>query len=110
MTCLRLEWASKANCKQRAGRAGRVSNGRVFRLIHKEFYVNYLEDYGAPEMTRCPLSQLVRLQFISSLSVAVTLYLLVYYNSLNYSYITYLRFQIFMELTMFFQKNFYKCF
>ncbi|XP_067938858.1 ATP-dependent RNA helicase TDRD9-like [Watersipora subatra] len=62
MTCLRMEWASKANCKQRMGRAGRVSNGRVYRLVHRNFYVNHLLDYGAPEMTRCPLSQLVRVK------------------------------------------------
>lgn len=61
MTCLRLEWASKANCKQRKGRAGRVSDGQVYRLVSKEFYVNHLNDYAEPEMKRCPLSQLVSL-------------------------------------------------
>lgn len=35
---LKLCWASKANCTQRAGRAGRVMNGRVYRLVPKAFY------------------------------------------------------------------------
>lgn len=37
-TSLQLEWASKANCTQRAGRAGRVMNGRVYRLVPKYYY------------------------------------------------------------------------
>lgn len=36
--CLELTWASKANCEQRAGRAGRVMDGRVYRLVPKDFY------------------------------------------------------------------------
>lgn len=35
---LELNWASKANCEQRAGRTGRVMDGRVYRLIPKAFY------------------------------------------------------------------------
>lgn len=35
---LKLCWASKANCIQRAGRTGRVMNGRVYRLVPKAFY------------------------------------------------------------------------
>lgn len=62
MTCLKMNWASKANCKQRMGRAGRVSNGRVYRLVHKAFFMNHMQDYGVPEMKRCPLSQLVSQQ------------------------------------------------
>lgn len=37
-TSLELEWASKNSLMQRAGRVGRVDEGRVYRLIHKEFY------------------------------------------------------------------------
>lgn len=36
--CLELCWASKSNCQQRAGRAGRVMNGRVYRMVPKSFY------------------------------------------------------------------------
>ena len=36
--CLKLVLASKANCEQRAGRAGRIMDGRVYRLVHKEFF------------------------------------------------------------------------
>ena len=36
--CLELVWASKANCQQRAGRAGRIMDGRVYRLVPKEFF------------------------------------------------------------------------
>ncbi|XP_070385841.1 ATP-dependent RNA helicase TDRD9-like isoform X1 [Dermacentor albipictus] len=54
-SCLKMEWASKANCKQRQGRAGRVSEGRLYRMIPESFYQNVLQEYGIPEMQRCPL-------------------------------------------------------
>ncbi|XP_049276280.1 ATP-dependent RNA helicase TDRD9, partial [Rhipicephalus sanguineus] len=54
-SCLKMEWASKANCKQRQGRAGRVSEGRLYRMIPESFYQNQLPEYGIPEMQRCPL-------------------------------------------------------
>lgn len=54
-SCLKMEWASKANCKQRQGRAGRVSDGRLYRMVPEGFYDKYLPDYGIPEMQRCPL-------------------------------------------------------
>lgn len=37
-TTLQLHWASRANCRQRAGRAGRVMNGRVYRLLPRHYY------------------------------------------------------------------------
>ncbi|XP_075145158.1 putative ATP-dependent RNA helicase spindle-E [Haematobia irritans] len=58
-TTLQLNWASKANCRQRSGRAGRVMNGRVYRLIPKTFYQNYLDEFSVPEMLRCPLESVV---------------------------------------------------
>ncbi|KAH7942524.1 hypothetical protein HPB49_024825 [Dermacentor silvarum] len=54
-SCLKMEWASKANCKQRQGRAGRVSEGRLYRMIPEPFYRDVLPEYGIPEMQRCPL-------------------------------------------------------
>ncbi|KAL0106287.1 hypothetical protein PUN28_016183 [Cardiocondyla obscurior] len=56
---LQLSWASKANCIQRAGRTGRVTDGRVFRLIPKAFYDNILEEYSVPEILRAPLANVV---------------------------------------------------
>lgn len=50
-----MNWAAKANCIQRAGRAGRVANGRVYRLVNKYFYevqlfafilLTYLTNFG----------------------------------------------------------------
>jgi ATP-dependent RNA helicase TDRD9 len=35
---LSLQWASHDNCIQRAGRVGRVANGRVYRLVPADFY------------------------------------------------------------------------
>lgn len=35
---LKLEWASHVNCEQRAGRVGRIGNGRVYRLVPRTFY------------------------------------------------------------------------
>lgn len=37
-TSLKLEWASRNSCRQRSGRAGRVMNGRVYRLVPKYFF------------------------------------------------------------------------
>lgn len=58
ITSLVLEWASKASCNQRKGRAGRVSAGRCYRMVTKEFF-NDLPDYTEPEMTRVSLDHLV---------------------------------------------------
>lgn len=52
---LELTWASKANCQQRAGRTGRVMDGRVYRLVPKLFYQQVLPDENPPEISRAPL-------------------------------------------------------
>ncbi|XP_076234970.1 tudor domain containing 9 protein spindle E [Calliopsis andreniformis] len=57
--CLELTWASKVNCKQRAGRTGRVTDGRVYRLVPEAFYENILPREAPPEMLRAPLENLV---------------------------------------------------
>ncbi|XP_032664411.1 probable ATP-dependent RNA helicase spindle-E isoform X2 [Odontomachus brunneus] len=56
---LQLGWTSKASCVQRAGRAGRVMDGRVYRLVPKAFYHRILDDEGIPEMLRAPLANIV---------------------------------------------------
>ncbi|XP_047994104.1 probable ATP-dependent RNA helicase spindle-E [Leguminivora glycinivorella] len=57
---LSLIWASKSNCEQRAGRAGRVRDGRVYRLVPAKFYDKFQQD-SPPEIVRCPLERLVLL-------------------------------------------------
>ena len=47
---LQLTWCSRANATQRAGRAGRVSDGFTFRLVTKQFYNNSMPAYPMPEM------------------------------------------------------------
>ena len=56
---LRLQWASKASGKQRAGRAGRVSKGKVYRLVKREFWDYELDEYAVPEMQRCSLESVI---------------------------------------------------
>ncbi len=56
---LDLNWASKASCNQRAGRAGRVGEGRVFRLVPRKFFENNQEDFSTPEILRVPLEKLI---------------------------------------------------
>lgn len=57
-TSLHLEWASKANCIQRKGRAGRVDIGKVYRMVPKYFYEQFA-DYSTPEIKRCPLTSTI---------------------------------------------------
>nr|XP_016995353.2 probable ATP-dependent RNA helicase spindle-E [Drosophila takahashii] len=58
-TSLRLTWASKANCRQRAGRVGRLRSGRVYRMVTKSFYQMGMSEFGIPEMLRLPLQNSV---------------------------------------------------
>nr|CAD7200042.1 unnamed protein product [Timema douglasi] len=58
-TSLQLSWASKTNCIQRAGRSGRVAEGRVYRLVPEIFYENVLIEDCLPEIQRAPLEQVV---------------------------------------------------
>ncbi|KAF4018174.1 hypothetical protein G4228_009423 [Cervus hanglu yarkandensis] len=64
---LRLSWASKTSCEQRKafkcfpfeGRAGRVSKGYCYRLVHKDFWDNSIPSHVIPEMLRCPLGSTI---------------------------------------------------
>ena len=49
-------FASQASIKQRRGRAGRVREGKCYKLISKHTHAN-LHEHTAPEITRCALDQ-----------------------------------------------------
>jgi hypothetical protein len=43
-------FASKAICDQRRGRTGRTCSGRVFRLVHENFFNNHMENWERPQI------------------------------------------------------------
>lgn len=58
---LKLTWASRSNCIQRAGRVGRVGVGRVYRFVYQQFYEHVMPERTQPEILRCALHRLVLL-------------------------------------------------
>ncbi|KAI9681830.1 MAG: hypothetical protein M1829_000575 [Trizodia sp. TS-e1964] len=53
---LQVTWISQSNCKQRAGRAGRVQEGNYYAIFSKERY-NSMRPTALPEMLRCDLQE-----------------------------------------------------
>lgn len=51
-------WISRANAKQRMGRAGRTSGGVCYRLFPKYIYRSTMDEQPIPEIKRAPLTSL----------------------------------------------------
>ena len=58
MSVLTLKMASQDSLQQRRGRAGRVQEGRCFRLITSHVF-DKLAPHSVPEILRTPLDRLV---------------------------------------------------
>ena len=59
ISCLIKRWCSRASCKQRAGRAGRVFVGTVVHLFTRQFHDVVLPAYDPPEILTAPIAKLV---------------------------------------------------
>ncbi|KAF5835639.1 P-loop containing nucleoside triphosphate hydrolase protein [Dunaliella salina] len=59
MSLLVTDWVSRASAKQRKGRAGRVRPGTCFCLYTKDRFETLMRPFGAPEIVRVPLEELV---------------------------------------------------
>ncbi|BFZ59473.1 Protein SABRE [Saitoella coloradoensis] len=51
-------WASRAACKQRRGRAGRVTQGKCYKLFTRRTEKRKMLEQSLPEIARTPLEQL----------------------------------------------------
>ena len=56
MSSLASGWISRANAKQRSGRAGRSRPGVCFRLYSAKMY-EQMDEYQTPELLRTPLEE-----------------------------------------------------
>lgn len=75
MPLLLEQFCSKASLKQRRGRAGRVRDGKCYKLISRSTY-DGLRDHGEPEIQRCALDQtLLTLLFLGVESSAKGLFM-----------------------------------
>jgi ATP-dependent RNA helicase TDRD9 len=69
MASLKLDWISKHSCQQRSGRTGRVCDGKVFRMIHKRFFDDYILNETEPEIMRVPLeTTILRIKMFDSVT------------------------------------------
>ena len=59
ISCLVRNWSSRASCKQRAGRAGRVFVGTAVHLFTRRFHDQVLREYDPPEILTAPIAKLV---------------------------------------------------
>ncbi|XP_023698439.2 probable ATP-dependent RNA helicase DHX40 [Paramormyrops kingsleyae] len=50
---------SKSEARQRAGRAGRTSSGKCFRIYSREFWEKCMPDYTVPEVQRTSLTMVI---------------------------------------------------
>ncbi len=58
MVKLEEVWASRAACKQRRGRAGRVREGNCYKLYSRATESAHMAEHPEPEIRRLPLEQL----------------------------------------------------
>ena len=55
---LKVDWISKANAKQRMGRAGRIRKGQVYKMYTKSRELKF-GDFMVPEIVRCRLENVI---------------------------------------------------
>uniref|UniRef100_A0A6Q2YWA1 RNA helicase n=1 Tax=Esox lucius TaxID=8010 RepID=A0A6Q2YWA1_ESOLU len=59
MDILEVVPISKSEAQQRAGRAGRTSAGKCFRIYNQEFWEKCMPDYTVPEIQRTSLTSVI---------------------------------------------------